>query len=117
MRFYTGLLGFNLLKATFSFISPFVTPGSKSLSLFQEFFLVLMKLRLNVPVHDLAYRCGVFLSPVSRTLSTWLTVVNIRLSPIIRWPERDELWHTMPLVFSSHLEEKPPLLLTVLRSL
>ena len=32
VRFYTGLSGFNLLKATFSFISPFVTPSSKSLS-------------------------------------------------------------------------------------
>ena len=65
-----------------------------------------MKLRLNVPVHDLAYRCGVSLSPVSRTFSTWLTVMNIRLSPIIRWPERDELWHTMPLCFQFSFGKK-----------
>ena len=38
VRFYTGLSGFNLLKATFSFISPFLTRRSKSLTLFQEFF-------------------------------------------------------------------------------
>ena len=38
VRFYAGLSGFNLLKATFSFISPFVKRRSKSLSLFQEFF-------------------------------------------------------------------------------
>ena len=118
VRFYAGLSGFNLLNATFSFISPFVTRRSKSLSLLQEFFLVLMKLRLNVPVQDLAHRCGVSLSPVSRPFSTWLTVMIIRISTIIRWPERDELWHSMPLFFfSSHLEKKTPLLLTVLRSL
>ena len=99
VRFYTGLPGFDVLKATFSFISPFVTRRSKSLSLFQEFIMVLMKLRLNVPLQDLAYRFGVSLSTVSRTFSTWLTVMDIRLSPIIRWPERDELWHTMPLCF------------------
>ena len=80
--------------------------GVKACLCFKNFFLVLMKLRLNVPVHDLAYRCGVSLSPVSRTFSTWLTVMNIRLSPIIRWPERDELWHTMPLCFQFSFEKK-----------
>ena len=43
--------------------------------------------------------CGASLNTVSRTFSTELTVMDIRLSPIIRWPERDELWHTMPLCF------------------
>ena len=41
VRFYTGLPGFDVLKATFSFISPFVTGRSKSLSLFQEFIKTL----------------------------------------------------------------------------
>ena len=115
VRFYTGLPGFDVLKATFSFISPFVTRRSKSLSLFQEFIMVLMKLRLNVTIQDLAYRFGVSLSTVSRTFSIWFTVMDIRLSPIIRWPERDELWHTMPLCFQFSFGKKP-LLLTVLRS-
>ena len=52
VRFYAGLSDFNLLKATFSFISPFVTRRSKSLSLFQELIMVLIKLRLNVPLQD-----------------------------------------------------------------
>ena len=34
----------------------------------------------------------------------WLTVMDIKLSPIIRWPERNDIWHTMPLC--SHLEIK-----------
>ena len=106
VTFYTGLSGFDVLKATFSFISPFVTRRSKSLSLFQEFIMVVMKLRLNVPPQDLAYRFGISLSTVSRTFSTWLTVMDIRLSPIIRWPERDELWHTMPLCFQFSFGKK-----------
>ena len=116
VRFYTGLPGFDVLKATFSFTSPFFTRRSKSLSLFQEFIMVIRKLRLNVPLQDLAYRFGVSLSTVSRAFSTWLTVMDIRLSPIIRWPERDDLWHTMPLCFQFSFGKKPPLLLTVLRS-
>ena len=67
------------------------------MSLFQELIMVLMKLRLNVPLQDLAYRFDISLSTVSRTFSTWLTVMDIRLSPIIRWLERDELWHNASL--------------------
>ena len=111
VRFYTGLPGFDVLKATFSFISPFVTRRSKSLSLFQEFIMLLMKLRLNVPLQDLAYRFGVSLSTVSRTFSTWLTVMDIRLSPIIRWPEQDELWHTMPLCFQFSFGKKTTIII------
>ena len=68
VRFDTGLPGFDVLKATFSFISPFVTGRSKSLSLFQEFIMVVMKLRLNVPLQDLAYRFGVSLSSFKNLL-------------------------------------------------
>ena len=68
VRFYTGLPRFDVLKATFSFISPFVTGRSKSLSLFQEFIMVVMKLRLNVPLQDLAYRFGVSLSSFKNLL-------------------------------------------------
>ena len=35
--------------------------------------------------------------PVSRPFSTWLTMTDIRRSPVLRWPEQDELRHTMPL--------------------
>ena len=98
-RFYTGLPGFDVLKATLSFVSPFVTRRSKTLSLFQEFVMVLIKLRLNVPSQDLAFRVNVSLPTVSRTFTAWLTVMDFRLSPPIRWPEREELWHAMPMCF------------------
>ena len=52
VRFYSGLAGCDVLKATFSFISLFVTRRTKSLSLFQELVMVLIKLRLNVPLQD-----------------------------------------------------------------
>ena len=67
VRFYTGLTSFDVLKVTFNFIKPFITRKSLNLPVFQEFILVLMKLRLNVPYQDLAYRFNVSLSTVSRT--------------------------------------------------
>ena len=48
-RFYTGLPCFDVLKKTFNFVFPFVKQRSASLNKFQEFILVLIKLRINVP--------------------------------------------------------------------
>ena len=62
MRFYTGLPGFDVLDTTFCFVSPFVSQKSKALILCQEFVAVLVKLRLNVPLQDVAFRFGVSLS-------------------------------------------------------
>ena len=86
----------HLLIKTFEFVSPYVSRTTKTLSLFQEFVIVLIKLRLNVPNLDLAYRFEVSLSTVSRVFKAWMEVLDVRLSPLISWPEREELWRKMP---------------------
>lgn len=82
-----------MLEATLIHVSPFVKRRTQNLTLFQEMIMVLMKLRLNVPHQDLAYRFGVSQSTVSRT--HWLFVMDVRLFPLIRWPEKEELWRTV----------------------
>ena len=99
VSFYTGLPTYEVLEATFNHVAPHVKRRTQSLSLFQEMVMVLMKLRLNVPHQDLAYRFGVSMSTVSRTFAHWLVIMDVRLSPLIRWPEREELWKTMPQCF------------------
>ena len=61
--------------------------------------MVLIKLRLNVPYLDLAYSFEVSLSTVSRVFKAWMEVLDVRLSPLISRPEREELWRTMPRCF------------------
>ena len=48
----------------FDQVSPYVTRKTQSLDRFQELVMVLMKLQLNVPFQDLAYRFMVSLSTV-----------------------------------------------------
>ncbi|CAB4043829.1 partial, partial [Paramuricea clavata] len=64
-----------------------------------EFVLTLMKLRLNMPFEDLAYRFGISVPTVSRIFLSWMIVMDVRLSPLIKWPEREDLWRTMPQCF------------------
>lgn len=72
----------------------------KSLTLdkFQEFVIVLMKLRL-VPFQDLAYRFTISVSTASMIFPSRIRIMDAGLSPLVYWPERYQLWHTMPMCF------------------
>ena len=72
---------------------------STKLSPFQEFMVVILKLRLNSPIEDLSYHFGVSVSSVSRILLKWLKQMDIRLQDLIIWLEGEELQRTMPECF------------------
>ncbi|CAH3177577.1 unnamed protein product, partial [Porites lobata] len=99
VRFYTGLPSYEVLLVTFEHVAPYVTRRTQSLDRFQEFVLVLMKLRLNVPLQDLAYRFNISLTTASRIFSSWMVVLDAKLSALVFWPEREQLWNTMPVCF------------------
>ena len=99
VRFYTGLPSFDILKKISNFVAPHVKRNSLNLSKFQEFIMTLIKVRLNVPHQDPAYRFVVSLTTVSHILTHWLMVMDIRLSCLISWPEREDLWRTMSQCF------------------
>ncbi|XP_068692761.1 uncharacterized protein [Montipora foliosa] len=99
VRFYTGLPPYDVLQTVLQYVSKFVVSKSPTLSQFQEFVLILMKLKLNMPMQDLAYRFGISIATVSRTFSAWMVVLDARLAFLIRWPEREDLWQTMPQCF------------------
>ena len=87
--------------ALFNFLSLSVENGNRSaLSLFEQFMVVFMKLRLNeFGDQVLAFRFGVNQSTISRYLSKWIDVMCVRVTPLIKWPERDQLCKTMPMHF------------------
>ena len=99
IRFYTGLPSWEILMVAFEHVAKYVTRRTQSLNRFQEFAMVLIKLRLNVPFQDLAYRFVVSISTVSRIFSSWMVVMDARLAPLISWPDRERLWRTMPMSF------------------
>ena len=101
VRFYTGLPSYEVLMVVFDHVAPHVPRrlGCTTLNRFQEFVMVLMKLRLNVPFQDLAYRFVLSLSSVSRIFTSWIMAMDLRLSCFIHWPDREQLWKTMPMCF------------------
>ena len=52
--FYTGLPSFKRLMAIFKFISPFIKDDFCSVSAFEQYVMVLTRLRLNMPIQHLS---------------------------------------------------------------
>ena len=103
LRFYTGISSFTVLMSVFNLVAAAVpeSPLSK-LTKFQSFTLTLMKLRLNIANLDLAFRFGVCATTIGRTFSKWIEAMNIRLSFLVSWPDRESLQKTMPICFRTN---------------
>ena len=99
VKFYTASPCFDILQNVFEHVSPFVAYRSQNLTTFQEFVITLIKLKLDTPNQDLSYRFNVSLSTISRMFSAWMVALDVRLTPLIKWPEREDLWRTMPQCF------------------
>ena len=74
--------------------------GSKpKLSLIEQFFLVMVRLRLGLGEVDLAQRFKVSQSTVSRTIITWLNLMYHKLHQLPVWLSRRKITKLMPPCF------------------
>lgn len=85
-KFYTGLPMWPVFLCLFLFLSPLSSVVKSSPS---QFFLVTVKLRLNLMTADLGNRFNISVGLVSRTISKWLEVMYVRLKFLICWPSCD----------------------------
>ena len=101
VHYFTGLQSYEILEIVFEFVTSRLPDSfaSSSCNIFDQFLLVMMRLRLNVGVQDLGYRFDIHPSTVCRYFSKWLDVLYTKLHCFINWPERDTLLKTMPMVF------------------
>ena len=107
VKFYTGLPNFLTLAAVFSLVEPYIsTTYLSSLTNSQQFMVLLLRIRLNLTCKDKAYRLNVSQSTISRVFLNVLDIAHVRVSFLVRWPERDELCRTMPVSFRQHFGTK-----------
>ena len=103
VTYYTGLPNFETLTLVFD-LAQKVMPNSKEhgnrkLTNFDEFLLVMIKLRLNLQNKDLGYRFKISKSSVTQISHKWLNILYYALKFLIRWPSREELRATIPECF------------------
>ena len=115
--FYTGFTNYTTLKVCYDYLGPAVhkliywgskkdghstseTHGkSRSLTPMEEFFMILVRLRLGLFERDLADRFSVSASTVSRICRTWITFLYLCLKELPLWPSRDLVQSYMPKPF------------------
>ena len=119
IHFYTGFDDYNVLEVCYKVLGASVNyltywnPGkslshtqstvkgrpSRCLTPFNEFFLVLCRLRLGLLELDLAYRFSISQSTVSRICVTWINLMYCKFKEIEIWPCRSQIDHFMPQCF------------------
>ncbi|XP_065639589.1 uncharacterized protein LOC136072328 [Hydra vulgaris] len=65
-------------------------PIARQLFVEDEVLLTLMRIRLDSPLQDLAFRFKISVSHVSRILTTFITLLARELEPLIYWPAPEE---------------------------
>ena len=71
----------------------------RKLSTLNEFFMVLVRLRLGLFEQDLAHRFGVHKSTVNRICISWVNFMYLKFGYINIWPTREMVDQAMPLSF------------------
>ena len=110
--FYTGLPTFQILKEVFDHVALAVPKTETSkLTNFEQFMLVMLKLRLNARYQDLAYRFTVSVSTVSRIFLNWIKAMYVMLAKSILWPDQETRQKTMPDCFQVAFGKKVAVIL------
>lgn len=104
VRFYTGLPNYFVFETVMWLLAPHMngTKNMVKLSKFQQLLLTLMRLRLDLKNQDLAYRFGVKVGTVTRTVLRMVNVMSTTLVPTaVFWPSRAELRKNLPAALHS----------------
>ncbi|KAM9486899.1 uncharacterized protein Hap1MRO34_006798 [Clarias gariepinus] len=96
--FYTGLPNYFVFETVMWLLVPHMKEDKNAkLSKFQQLLLTLMRLRLDLRNQDLAYRFGVKVSTVTRTVHQIINIMFTTLVPTaVFWPSRVELRKNLP---------------------
>ena len=98
-QFYTGL-HWDVFKKTFKFLQPHVTEKTKdSLPFMEQFFLTLVRLRMDIPFEMLAGLTGVSETTARAYFWKWIDVGFAELRFLVSWPDREALLETLPAAF------------------
>ena len=98
-KFYTGLSTWGLFLHLFMFLSPFATSISCTITMENQLFLTLVRLRLNLLYEDLAERFCISIGTVSHIFDCWLDILYSRLKFLIMWPSKAVVQHNLPKLF------------------
>ena len=101
--YYTGLPIYSVFCTLFHMLKDYACPPPmpepKGMT---EFFAVLVKLRLDLPMTDISYRLDRSLCTYSSIFHKWLDVMYDNLSQLVEWPDTETQKANLPIPFQKH---------------
>jgi len=105
--YYTGFPTYKTLQECFRLLNPvsnimYLCHGkkrilkAKSISYLDQFFMILVRLRLGLLVRDLAQRFSISTTSVYRYFTAWINYMYLHLGSINIWPSKEYIISTMP---------------------
>ncbi|XP_052213655.1 uncharacterized protein LOC127832288 isoform X2 [Dreissena polymorpha] len=118
VQFYTGLPNLETYNALFNYLQPKALNltywrgksmtkthsrlGGTKLSLEEQFFMTLVRLRLNLSVEDLSDRFGVSVGTISSVFNTWCRFLRLELEDLFPYPSAEQVQRNVPSSFSKY---------------
>ena len=125
VKFYTGLPNAETFRMVYEFLKPkarrmhywkglkntktdLTLPRDlrnehlRALSLEQELLITMMRLKLGLLVHDLAFRFNVGDNLISCVFFTWIKLFSKELSWLLMWPDRHIIRRNLPTMFRKY---------------
>ena len=84
VHYYIGFSSSGLLKSTFKFVMKELADGERHSYCWRSFIVVLLKLRLNLGLQDIAFRLNVSVATVSRLFHETLDIMVAKLEWLIK---------------------------------
>ena len=106
VKFHTGLPNCTIFNAVLTLVSPSLPVTSLSkVTTFQMVVMFFMKIWLNLYEEDIVYQFGVHRTTVSRIFQKVLDVMHVKLSYLIKWPERKIQCETLTSSFRQFFKQ------------
>jgi len=80
----------------------FVLPGSSHLSLIDQLFITLVKLRHNLTFNLLAHTSKMSKATVIAVFGKWIDALHTHIGFLVRWPDREGIFSIIPSVFKAN---------------
>ena len=101
VKYYTGLPNYGVFSLVHKLCHQHLSKSRTKLTTLDELLMTLMRLRLNLPIEDLAFRFHISKSTVSDIFYKWLNVMYVRLKPFVNWVPKETVMVTLPNAFKA----------------
>ena len=100
-QYLTGL-SWSVFDIVCSYIRPYLKLPHTNIPLRNQIFMVLVRLRINLPFEYISHQAGISETTANITFHKIIDLLHTKLHFLIHWQDRDNIRQTVPPIFKQH---------------